>query len=497
MDVDFEEEGLSHGGAGSWVDELADDSKHGIPKGENSVEWIKQDQKDVEDRLDIGGLKEDVKVRPYQNDCIKSMFQEKNGSIFGRSGIIDLPCGAGKSLTGILATLRWNRHTLIVCPHQKSCRQWREQFQKFTNCKDGQILMFTSKEKSILPNIPHVLITTYNMLTFDQKRSPLSTDIFAQLSDIHWSLTIFDEVHSLPAEKYREIPNIFKMTIKMGLSATIVREDGKIRDLNHLIGPLRKQIDIKPLVEANYLSRIHYRFVHCPLDTTFKRTYIDWIGRKEFFESEDIESETSFGKVLKALYTFNPRKLHVLACLLRYHLIRSDKIIVFSDDIVGLQKFAYTFGSLYIDGKTSEHDRDLRIQAFKDNSDGTTNILFLSQVGDVAIDIPNANVGIQISFQYGSQRQELQRIGRISRINMESEGKSNDSYFYTLVSNDTDEMKHFEKRKLYIQDKGYEVKRLTTFDNVELEDEVSTCWPDKPLLLNNEEKISFVDTILK
>ncbi|KAF8696084.1 hypothetical protein HU200_036972 [Digitaria exilis] len=378
-------------------------------------------------------LKPQARPRPYQEKSLSKMF----GNGRARSGIIVLPCGAGKSLVGVSAACRIKKSCLCLATNAVSVDQWAFQFKLWSTIKDDHISRFT--------------LTTYNMVAFGGKRSEDSEKIIEEIRNREWGLLLMDEVHVVPAHMFRKVISITKSHCKLGLTATLVREDERITDLNFLIGPKLYEANWLDLVKGGFIANVQCAEVWCPMT-------------KEFF-AEYLKKENS--KKKQVLYVMNPNKFRACEFLIRFHeQQRGDKIIVFADNLFALTAYAMKLRKPMIYGATSHAERTRILYQFKNSPE--VNTIFLSKVGDNSIDIPEANVIIQISSHAGSRRQEAQRLGRILR----AKGKHQDrmaggkeeynAFFYSLVSTDTQEMYYSTKRQQFLIDQGYSFKVITS-----------------------------------
>ncbi|SCM03373.1 DNA repair helicase RAD25, putative [Plasmodium chabaudi adami] len=392
-------------------------------------------------------LKSHVQIRYYQEKALRKMFS--NGR--SRSGIIVLPCGVGKTLTGITAASTIKKSSLFLTTSAVAVEQWKKQFEDFTNIHPRHIRILTSDYKfDLWPiNEAGVLISTYTMLAYSGKRSEQSLKIVNDIRRREWGLLVFDEVQFAPAPSFRRINDIVKSHCKLGLTATLVREDLLIRDLQWIIGPKLYEANWVELQNKGFLAKALCKEIWCSMPSSFYKYYL---------------KSNSFIK--RRLYTCNPRKLMMCEYLIKYHEQNNDKIIVFSDNIFALLHIAKTLNKPFIYGKLSPIERIAIINKFK--NDSTINTILLSKVGDNAIDIPIANVVIQISFNFASRRQEAQRLGRIIRPKNRANEKKNindpDSFFYSLVSKDTIEMCYSDKRQRFLINQGYAYNVLS--DNI-------------------------------
>ncbi|CAN7051656.1 unnamed protein product, partial [Brassica rapa subsp. trilocularis] len=393
-------------------------------------------------------LKPHAQPRPYQEKSLSKMFGNAGRA---RSGIIVLPCGAGKSLVGVSAAARIKKSCLCLATNAVSVDQWAFQFKLWSTLRDDQICRFTSDSKERFRGNAGVVVTTYNMVAFGGKRSEESEKIIEEMRNREWGLLLMDEVHVVPAQMFRKVISITKSHCKLGLTATLVREDEKITDLNFLIGPKLYEANWLDLVKGGFIANVLCAEVWCPMT-------------KEFF-AEYLKKENS--KKKQALYVMNPNKFRACEFLIRFHeQQRGDKIIVFADNLFALTEYAMKLRKPMIYGATSHIERTKILEAFKTSKD--VNTVFLSKVGDNSIDIPEANVVIQISSHAGSRRQEAQRLGRILRAKGKIEdrmagGKEEyNAFFYSLVSTDTQEMYYSTKRQQFLIDQGYSFKVITT-----------------------------------
>lgn len=392
-------------------------------------------------------LKPQAQPRPYQEKSLSKMF----GNGRARSGIIVLPCGAGKSLVGVSAACRVRKSCLCLATNAVSVDQWAFQFKLWSTIRDEHICRFTSDSKERFRGNAGVVVTTYNMVAFGGKRSEDSEKIIEEIRNREWGLLLMDEVHVVPAHMFRKVISITKSHCKLGLTATLVREDERITDLNFLIGPKLYEANWLDLVKGGFIANVQCAEVWCPMT-------------KEFF-SEYLKKENS--KKKQALYVMNPNKFRACEFLIRFHeQQRGDKIIVFADNLFALTEYAMKLRKPMIYGATSHVERTKILEAFKTSKE--INTVFLSKVGDNSIDIPEANVIIQISSHAGSRRQEAQRLGRILRAKgrlqdrMAGGKEEYNAFFYSLVSTDTQEMYYSTKRQQFLIDQGYSFKVITS-----------------------------------
>ncbi|PNF15472.1 DNA excision repair protein haywire [Cryptotermes secundus] len=341
-------------------------------------------------------LKPSAVLRPYQEKSLRKMF----GNGRARSGVIVLPCA-----------------------------------------DDSMICRFTSEAKD-KPMGCGILVTTYSMITHTQKRSWEAEQTMNWLKDQEWGIMVLDEVHTIPAKMFRRVLTIVQSHCKLGLTATLLREDDKIADLNFLIGPKLYEANWLELQKRGFIARVQCAEVWCPMAPEFYREYLMCKTSKKLL-----------------LYVMNPSKFRSTQYLVRYHERRGDKTIVFSDNVFALKHYAIKMNKPYIYGPTSQNERIQILQNFKFNP--KVNTIFVSKVADTSFDLPEANVLIQISSHGGSRRQEAQRLGRILRAKKGAIAEEYNAFFYTLVSQDTMEMSYSRKRQRFLVNQGYSYKVIT------------------------------------
>lgn len=385
-------------------------------------------------------LKPHTRIRRYQERSLAKMF----GNGRARSGIIVLPCGAGKTLTGVTAAQTIQKSVVCLCTNAVSVLQWKYQFQLWTNIPSNRIACFTSDRKEPLHKDGCVLITTYTMISYSGKRSETSKAVMDAISSRDWGMMLMDEVHVVPAKMFRRVVGSVKAHCRLGLTATLVREDDLISDLNFLIGPKLYEANWMDLTTQGYLANVQCMELWCPMTAPFMKEYL---------------SPTANGKLKQLLYVMNPSKLRTVQYLINFHEARGDKIILFSDLVYSLKLYADMLKKPLIYGETPEKERQAILGIFR--STATVSTICISKVGDTSIDLPEANVIIQVSSHFGSRRQEAQRLGRILRPKSytKQDGTNRSSaynaFFYTLVSTDTQEMFYSAKRQQYLIDQGY------------------------------------------
>jgi len=364
-----------------------------------------------------------------------------------RSGLIVLPCGAGKSLVGVTACCTVRKRALVLCNSGVSVEQWKQQFKMWSTADDSMICRFTSDAKD-KPMGCSIMITTFNMITHQQKRSYEADQTMKWLQEQEWGIMVLDEVHTIPAKMFRRVLTIVQAHCKLGLTATLVREDDKIVDLNFLIGPKLYEANWLELQKRGFIARVQCAEVWCPMSPEFYREYLACKSAKKML-----------------LFVMNPNKFRACQFLIRYHEKRNDKIIVFSDNVYALKEYSFKMNKPFIYGPTSQSERLQILQNFKLNP--KVNTIFVSKVADTSFDLPDANVLIQISSHGGSRRQEAQRLGRILRAKKKAIAEEYNAFFYTLVSQDTLEMSFSRKRQRFLVNQGYSYKVITHLSGME------------------------------
>ncbi|KAM8842578.1 general transcription and DNA repair factor IIH helicase/translocase subunit XPB isoform 1-T1 [Synchiropus picturatus] len=414
-------------------------------------------------------LKPTAVLRPYQEKSLRKMF----GNGRARSGVIVLPCGAGKSLVGVTAACTVRKRCLVLGNSSVSVEQWKAQFKMWSTIDDSQICRFTSDAKD-KPIGCSIAISTYSMLGHTTKRSWEAERVMEWMRSQEWGLIILDEVHTIPAKMFRRVLTIVQAHCKLGLTATLVREDDKIVDLNFLIGPKLYEANWMELQNNGYIAKVQCAEVWCPMSPEFYREYVAIKTKKRIL-----------------LYTMNPNKFRACQFLIRFHERRNDKIIVFADNVFALKEYAVRLNKPYIYGPTSQGERMQILQNFKHNP--KINTIFISKVGDTSFDLPEANVLIQISSHGGSRRQEAQRLGRVLRAKKGMVAEEYNAYFYSLVSQDTQEMAYSTKRQRFLVDQGYSFKVITKLAGMEEEDLMFSNREEQQQLLQKVLSASDID----
>lgn len=464
-------------------DENADDTVHSFEISSENVETVKKRCQEIDypmlEEYDFRNdtrnpdleidLKPSTQIRPYQEKSLSKMF----GNGRARSGIIVLPCGAGKTLVGITAACTIRKSIIVLCTSSVSVMQWRQQFLQWCTIQPENVAVFTSENKQMFRGESGLVVSTYSMVANTRNRSHDSQKVMDFLTSREWGFIILDEVHVVPAAMFRRVVTALATHAKLGLTATLVREDEKISDLNFLIGPKMYEANWMELSQKGHIAKVQCAEVWCPMTSEFYQEYLRENARKRML-----------------LYIMNPTKFQACQFLIQYHESRGDKIIVFSDNVYALQEYALKLGKPFIYGSTPQQERMNILQNFQYNDKVST--IFLSKVGDTSIDLPEATCLIQISSHYGSRRQEAQRLGRILRAKRRNDEGFN-AFFYSLVSKDTQEMYYSTKRQAFLVDQGYAFKIITHLHGMEDLPNLAYASPKErrellqEVLLKNEE----------
>lgn len=358
-------------------------------------------------------------LRDYQRDAVAAFYHA--GRETGGSGVIVLPCGSGKTIIGLGAISQVAAHTLIITTNNMSVHQWRDELLHKTEVLAENIGEFTGLDKAIKP----ITLTTYQMLTY---RPSKSTDFHnLDLFTAHdWGLIIYDEVHLLPAPVFRATAAI-QARRRLGLTATLIREDNKQDEVFALIGPKRYDVPWKTLESRGYIAEAYCTEYRISLPEAEVYAYAHADKRERYRVAAE-----------------NSRKLDLARDLISLH--ADDHILVIGQYLDQLEAIAEGLNAPLITGKTRQAERERLYTAFKKDE---LKLLVVSKVANFAVDLPDANVMIQVSGTFGSRQEEAQRLGRILRP------KQKRSHFYTLVSKGTDEQVFGINRQLFLVEQGY------------------------------------------
>ncbi|MCA9425145.1 MAG: helicase-associated domain-containing protein, partial [Candidatus Omnitrophica bacterium] len=360
-------------------------------------------------------------LRYYQEQSAAAFHQ--GGRAEGGSGVIVLPCGAGKTVVGITAMDLLQTKTLILATNVVALRQWRDEILDKTTVSEDDIAEYSGESKKFAP----ITIATYQIITYRKdKEGPFPH--FGLFNAQNWGLIIYDEVHLLPAPVFRVTAEI-QSRRRLGLTATLVREDGLEEDVFSLIGPKRYDVPWKELEQKGWIATAQCHELRIPLHPKVRLDYAASENRTKF----RIASE-------------NPNKMKVIEDLLEKH--QEDRVLIIGQYLEQVREISQKLKSPLITGQTPNARRVELFEAFRT---GEIKFLVVSKVANFAIDLPDANVAIQVSGTFGSRQEEAQRLGRILRP--KASGKR--AEFYTVVTRDTVEQEFATKRQLFLTEQGY------------------------------------------
>ncbi|WP_046230827.1 DNA repair helicase XPB [Paenibacillus algorifonticola] len=360
-------------------------------------------------------------LRGYQQQAVDVFCAE--GSVHGGSGVVVLPCGAGKTIVGLAALAKLSSATLILTSSTTSVKQWKRELLDKTTLQGEHIGEYAGGLKQVRP----VTIATYQILTSRKAKS----DAYQHMnlfSERDWGLIIYDEVHLLPAPVFRMTADL-QATRRLGLTATLVREDGCAEDVFSLIGPKQYEWLWKAVEAEGHIASVHCTEIRIPLDEAVRKRYADAAPRSQL-----------------RLAAENPSKADVITELLKRH--EGVPTLIIGQYLDQLHSVAQALAIPVITGELEQDKRQLLYDRFRS---GEIPVLAVSKVANFAVDLPDAAVAIQISGSYGSRQEEAQRIGRILRP---KQGR-NEAWFYTVVSDGTKELDFALRRQLFMVEQGY------------------------------------------
>ena len=396
-----------------------------LNRGRIKVELIKMGFP-VDDRIPLSrGERVEIDLsgtflaRDYQESAVKSFLG--NGERGTGFGTIVLPCGSGKTIVGILAMARLKTRTLILCPNVQSAHQWIREIRTKTNIADDMIGEYSGDVKEIKP----ITVSTYQILTY---RKPGTEEYahFSLLRDGRWGFIIYDEVHMLPAPVFRitaELQSIYRL----GLTATLIREDGREDEVFSLVGPKRYDSPWSELAQRGYIAEAYCHEIRVPL-----------------MEEDEVGYALASKREKYRIASVNRRKLDIVEGLVQKH--SEDSIIIIGQYIEQLEEVGKRFSWPIVTGKTSNKVRDEIYQKFRNKE---IRVLIVSKVANFAIDLPDCSVAIQISGTFGSRQEEAQRLGRILRP------KERPSHFYTIITEYSEEEEFAMNRQKFLSEQGY------------------------------------------
>ena len=353
-------------------------------------------------------------LRPYQREAVEGFWA-------GGSGVVVLPCGAGKTLVGAAVMARSSTTALVLVANAVAARQWKEELMRFTTLTADEIGEYSGSRKEVRP----VTIATYQVLTTRRKGVHPHLDL---LDSHDWGLIVYDEVHLLPAPIFRMTADL-QARRRLGLTATLVREDGREDEVFSLIGPKRYDAPWKDLENQGWIA---------PAICTEVRLTLDAGERMAYATAEPEERYR--------LAACSPRKLPIIEALLARH--EGESALVIGQYVDQLTEIAEHLDAPVITGATTVRERQRLYDAFRC---GEIRTLVVSKVANFSIDLPGASVAIQVSGSFGSRQEEAQRLGRIVRP--KADGRQ--AHFYTVVARDTVDQDFAAHRQRFLAEQGY------------------------------------------
>jgi len=369
-------------------------------------------------------------LREYQEQAVSAFHA--GGGPGGGSGVVVLPCGAGKTVIGLAAMAALGTQTLILGTNIVALRQWRDEILDKTDLDESMIGEYSGEHKDIRP----VTLATYQILCYRSSREGTFPH-FAVFGARDWGLIIYDEVHLLPAPVFRITAEI-QARRRLGLTATLVREDGLESDVFTLIGPKKFDVPWKVLERQGWIAEAECFEIRLDLPPDIRLDYAVASERDKF----RVASE-------------NPTKLDILMRLTAVH--SQDRVLVMGQYLDQLRLAAEALGAPLITGRTPNQERERLYDAFRS---GEIRTLVVSKVANFAIDLPDANVAIQISGTFGSRQEEAQRLGRVLRP--KSNGRP--ARFYSLVTRESKDQWFAAKRQLFLTEQGYDYQIMDSAD---------------------------------
>ncbi|MFJ8472202.1 DNA repair helicase XPB [Kitasatospora sp. NPDC094011] len=362
-------------------------------------------------------------LRPYQAQAVEGFWH-------GGSGVVVLPCGAGKTLVGAAAMAEAKSTTLILVTNTVSARQWKHELVKRTSLTEDEIGEYSGTRKEIRP----VTIATYQVMTTKRKGVYAHLELFDARN---WGLVVYDEVHLLPAPVFKFTADL-QARRRLGLTATLVREDGREGDVFSLIGPKRFDAPWKEIEAQGYIA---------PADCCEVRVTLT--------DSERLAYATAEPEERYRFCATTATKRRVVEALVRKH--EKDQTLIIGQYIDQLDELGEVLDAPVIKGETSNAQREKLFDAFRNKEIG---VLVVSKVANFSIDLPEATVAIQVSGTFGSRQEEAQRLGRVLRP--KADGHS--AHFYSVVARDTVDQDFAAHRQRFLAEQGYAYRIIDADD---------------------------------
>ncbi|GAA1415953.1 DEAD/DEAH box helicase [Kitasatospora putterlickiae] len=362
-------------------------------------------------------------LRPYQAQAVEGFWH-------GGSGVVVLPCGAGKTLVGAAAMAHAKSTTLILVTNTVSARQWKHELVKRTSLTEDEIGEYSGTRKEIRP----VTIATYQVMTTKRKGAYAHLELFDARN---WGLVVYDEVHLLPAPVFKFTADL-QARRRLGLTATLVREDGREGDVFSLIGPKRFDAPWKEIEAQGYIA---------PADCCEVRVTLT--------DSERLAYATAEPEERYRFCATTATKRRVVEALVRKH--EKDQTLIIGQYIDQLDELGEALDAPVIKGETSNAQREKLFDAFRNKEIG---VLVVSKVANFSIDLPEATVAIQVSGTFGSRQEEAQRLGRVLRPKADGHA----AHFYSVVARDTVDQDFAAHRQRFLAEQGYAYRIIDADD---------------------------------
>ncbi|MCP4226150.1 MAG: DEAD/DEAH box helicase family protein [Actinomycetia bacterium] len=359
-------------------------------------------------------IKDPCLLRPYQRHAVESWLPSG-------TGVIVLPCGAGKTITAIAAAAEIGANTLILVTGEASMHQWQKELSRFSDVNPEDVGVYAARRKEVKP----ITIATYHVMS-TKRGGQLRHLGLIQKGD--WGLIIYDEVHLLPAAVFQLTAGI-QSRRRLGLTATLVREDGRQGDVFSLVGPKRFDVPWRELELQGWLAPAICTEVRVVPTQAERLAHAKATGQGKAKVAAKVEA-----------------KAEVVATLLDRH--QGEPAIVIGTYLEGLDGLAESLGAPLVTGATSSPER---LALFDDLRQGRLEVLVVSKVANFSLDLPEVSLAIQVSGTFGSRQEEAQRLGRILRP--KADGRQ--AHFYTIVARDTVEQEYAQRRQLFLAEQGY------------------------------------------
>lgn len=356
----------------------------------------------------------ELELRPYQRQAVDSWLPSGQG-------VIVLPCGAGKTVTAIAAASAVGARTLVLVTSDASLRQWQRELGRFTHVDPDNIGVYAARRKDVRP----ITIATYHVMSTRRDGELRHLDLI-QSGD--WGLVIYDEVHLLPSAVFQMTAGI-QSRRRLGLTATLIREDGRQADVFSLVGPKRFDVPWRDLELQGWLA---------PATCTEVRVIPS--------EAERLTHARAGGQAKARVAAGIEAKVAVVAELVARH--HGEPTIVIGTYLEGLESLAESLGAPLVTGATPSAER---LTLFDDLREGRLGVLVVSKVANFSLDLPEVSVAIQVSGTFGSRQEEAQRLGRILR----PKADRRQAHFYTVVARDTVEQEYAQRRQVFLAEQGY------------------------------------------